>query len=105
MTTRARRGPELGVPRGRPGEDPAGPRDGLRSPDAPPFHIYGAGHVLVLATGSSSRTLVWKDTALVRTGEVVDIVLDVTNPGHWVAHCHIAEHQESGMIFSFDVDE
>ena len=25
--------------------------------------------------------LVWKDTVLVRTGETVDIVLDVSNPG------------------------
>jgi FtsP/CotA-like multicopper oxidase with cupredoxin domain len=27
----------------------------------------------------------------------------VTNPGRWMAHCHIAEHHESGMHFSFDV--
>jgi FtsP/CotA-like multicopper oxidase with cupredoxin domain len=47
--------------------------------------------------------LVWKDTVLVRTGETVDILLDVTNPGRWMAHCHIAEHHESGMMFSFNV--
>jgi hypothetical protein len=40
---------------------------------------------------------------LVRTGETVDILLEVTNPGRWMAHCHIAEHHESGMMFSFDV--
>jgi len=40
---------------------------------------------------------------LVRTGEIVDILLDVTNPGRWMAHCHIAEHHESGMMFSFNV--
>lgn len=40
---------------------------------------------------------------LVRTGEVVDILLDVSNPGLWMAHCHIAEHAESGMMFSFQV--
>ena len=48
--------------------------------------------------------LVWKDTVLVRTGETVDILLDVTNPGRWMAHCHIAEHHESGMMLSFNVD-
>ena len=37
-------------------------------------------------------------------GETVDILLDVTNPGRWMAHCHIAEHHESGMMFSFNVD-
>jgi FtsP/CotA-like multicopper oxidase with cupredoxin domain len=40
---------------------------------------------------------------LVRTGETVDILLDVTNPGLWMAHCHIAEHAASGMMFSFNV--
>jgi FtsP/CotA-like multicopper oxidase with cupredoxin domain len=44
-------------------------------------------------------------TVLVRTGETVDILLDVTNPGLWMAHCHIAEHHESGMMFSFEVTE
>jgi FtsP/CotA-like multicopper oxidase with cupredoxin domain len=47
--------------------------------------------------------LVWKDTVLVRTGETVDILLDVTNPGSWMAHCHIAEHHEGGMMLRFSV--
>jgi FtsP/CotA-like multicopper oxidase with cupredoxin domain len=51
------------------------------------------------------ENLAWKDTVLVKTGETVDILLDVTNPGRWMAHCHIAEHHESGMMFSFNVDE
>jgi FtsP/CotA-like multicopper oxidase with cupredoxin domain len=69
-----------------------------------PFHIHGAGRFLVLARdGVVERNLVWKDTVLVRTGETVDIVLDVTNAGLWMAHCHIAEHHESGMMFSFEV--
>ena len=69
-----------------------------------PFHVHGAGRFLVIARdGEVERNLVWKDTVLVRTGEVVDILLDVTNPGRWMAHCHIAEHHESGMMFSFDV--
>ena len=70
-----------------------------------PFHVHGAGRFLVLARdGEAEPNLVWKDTVLVRTGETVDILLDVTNPGLWMAHCHIAEHHESGMMFSFTVD-
>jgi FtsP/CotA-like multicopper oxidase with cupredoxin domain len=69
-----------------------------------PFHIHGAGRFLVLARDDEPEAnLVWSDTVLVRTGEIVDILLDVTNPGRWMAHCHIAEHHESGMMFSFDV--
>jgi FtsP/CotA-like multicopper oxidase with cupredoxin domain len=70
-----------------------------------PFHVHGAGRFLVLARdGVEEPNLVWKDTVLVRTGETVDILLDVTNPGRWMAHCHIAEHHESGMMLGFDVE-
>jgi FtsP/CotA-like multicopper oxidase with cupredoxin domain len=71
-----------------------------------PFHVHGAGRFLILSRdGAIEPNLVWKDTVLVRTGETIDILLDVTNPGLWMAHCHIAEHHESGMMFSFNVDE
>ena len=70
-----------------------------------PFHVHGAGRFLVLARdGEPEPNLVWKDTVLVPTGQTVDILLEVTNPGRWMAHCHIAEHHESGMMFSFDVE-
>ena len=70
-----------------------------------PFHVHGAGRFLILARdGEVEPNLVWKDTVLVRAGETVDILLDVTNVGRWMAHCHIAEHHESGMMFSFEVE-
>jgi FtsP/CotA-like multicopper oxidase with cupredoxin domain len=70
-----------------------------------PFHVHGAGRFLILSRdGVTEPNLVWKDTVLVRTGETVDILLDITNPGLWMAHCHIAEHHESGMMFSFNVE-
>ena len=70
-----------------------------------PFHIHGAGRFLILTRdGVVEPNLVWKDTVLVPTGQTVEILLEVTNPGLWMAHCHIAEHHESGMMFSFSVD-
>ena len=69
-----------------------------------PFHIHGAGRFLVLSRdGVVEPNLVWKDTVLLRAGQTVDILLDITNPGRWMAHCHIAEHHEAGMMFSFSV--
>ena len=69
-----------------------------------PFHVHGAGRFLVLSRdGKPEANLVWKDTVLLRAGETVDILLDVSNPGLWMAHCHIAEHNQSGMMFSFSV--
>ena len=69
-----------------------------------PFHIHGAGRFLILDRDDEPEAnFVWKDTVLVRAGETVDILLDVSNPGLWMAHCHIAEHNQSGMMFSFNV--
>jgi FtsP/CotA-like multicopper oxidase with cupredoxin domain len=71
-----------------------------------PFHIHGAGRFLILARDDVVESnLAWKDTVLVRSGETVDILLKVTNPGLWMAHCHIAEHNQAGMMFSFPVRE
>jgi FtsP/CotA-like multicopper oxidase with cupredoxin domain len=70
-----------------------------------PFHVHGAGRFLILSRdGVVEPNLVWKDTVLIPTGQTVDILLEVTNPGAWMAHCHIAEHHESGMMFTFQVD-
>jgi FtsP/CotA-like multicopper oxidase with cupredoxin domain len=70
-----------------------------------PFHVHGAGRFLILGRdGVVEDNLVWKDTVVVKAGETVDILLDVTNVGLWMAHCHIAEHHESGMMFSFNVE-
>jgi len=69
-----------------------------------PFHVHGAGRFLILSRdGQPEANLAWKDTVLLRSGETVDILLDVSNPGLWMAHCHIAEHNQSGMMFSFNV--
>jgi FtsP/CotA-like multicopper oxidase with cupredoxin domain len=79
--------------------------EGSDHPMHHPFHVHGAGRFLILSRdGRPEANLVWKDTVLLRAGETVDILLCLTNPGLWMAHCHIAEHTESGMMFSFRVD-
>jgi FtsP/CotA-like multicopper oxidase with cupredoxin domain len=70
-----------------------------------PFHIHGAGRFLVVARdGAVEPNLVWKDTVLIPTGQTVDLLLEVTNPGRWMAHCHISEHHEGGMMLGFSVE-
>jgi FtsP/CotA-like multicopper oxidase with cupredoxin domain len=78
--------------------------EGSEHPMHHPFHVHGAGRFLVLSRqGVPEANLVWKDTVLLPAGHTVDILLDVSNAGLWMAHCHIAEHAQSGMMFSFDV--
>ncbi|MBY0539426.1 multicopper oxidase family protein [Patescibacteria group bacterium] len=68
-----------------------------------PIHFHGQRFLVVTRDGIPQTNLVWKDTVLVKAGETVDIVLDTSNPGIWMAHCHIAEHLEAGMMMKFEV--
>ncbi len=70
-----------------------------------PFHIHGERFLVLSRDGVSNDNLVWKDTVLIRTGETVDLLTEMSNPGRWMAHCHIAEHLEGGMMLSFEVRE
>jgi len=69
-----------------------------------PIHFHGQRFLVVSRDGvPQTDNLVWKDTVLVKAGETVDIILDTSNPGVWMAHCHIAEHLEAGMMMKFTV--
>jgi nitrite reductase/ring-hydroxylating ferredoxin subunit len=70
-----------------------------------PIHFHGQRFLVLGRNGHRNTNLVWKDTVLVKAGETVDILLDANNPGVWMAHCHIAEHVEVGMMFNFEVRE
>ena len=69
-----------------------------------PIHFHGQQFLVLDRNGVPQTNLVWKDTVLVPAGQYVDILLNVTNPGDWMAHCHIAEHLEDGMMMSFQVE-
>ena len=69
-----------------------------------PIHFHGQRFLVLSRDGVAETNLVWKDTTLVRSGETVDILIDISNPGVWMAHCHIAEHLETGMMFVFRVE-
>jgi suppressor of ftsI len=69
-----------------------------------PIHFHGQRFLVVNENGTVNDNLVWKDTVMVPAGQYVDILLDTTNPGDWMAHCHIAEHLEAGMMFEFKVE-
>jgi FtsP/CotA-like multicopper oxidase with cupredoxin domain len=57
----------------------------------------------VAQNGVGNEHLVWKDTVLIPAGGTVDILLELSNPGRWMLHCHIAEHIQAGMMMVFSV--
>jgi suppressor of ftsI len=63
-----------------------------------PLHLHGQRFLVVERDGRPNPFLVWKDTAIIPVGSTVDLLVDVSNPGTWMLHCHIAEHVESGMM-------
>ena len=69
-----------------------------------PIHLHGQRFLVLAVNGVPMRDLAWKDTVLVPAGSTVDILFDTSNPGHWMLHCHIAEHLSAGMMMHLSVD-
>jgi suppressor of ftsI len=70
-----------------------------------PIHIHGQRFLVLSVNGVRNEHLVWKDTVLLPTGFVAEVLLEISNPGKWMLHCHVAEHIESGMRMVFEVDQ
>ena len=68
-----------------------------------PVHIHGQRFLVLSRDGVPNDNLVWKDTTLLPAGSTADLLLELSNPGRWMLHCHIAEHLEAGMKLVFDV--
>ena len=69
-----------------------------------PIHLHGQRMLVVARDGVATANLVWKDTALIPVGSTVDLLIDASNPGAWMLHCHIAEHLGAGMMAVLHVD-
>jgi suppressor of ftsI len=72
-------------------------------PMSHPIHLHGQRFLVVAQDGVPSTNLVWKDTVLVPVGSTVDLLVELSNPGDWMLHCHIAEHLGAGMMTRFTV--
>lgn len=68
-----------------------------------PVHIHGQRFLVLAVNGVPNDNLVWKDTVLLPAGGTADLLLELTNPGRWMLHCHIAEHLHAGMMMAFEV--
>lgn len=58
------------------------------------IHLHGHHFHEILADGSFGPL---RDTTLLQRGETRDIVCVFDNPGKWLLHCHMLEHQAAGM--------
>ena len=70
-----------------------------------PIHIHGQRYLVLERDGVRNPNLVWKDTAVVPVGSTMDLLVEMSNPGDWMMHCHIGEHLHAGMMFQFTVSD
>ncbi len=63
-----------------------------------PIHLHGHSFRVVARGGQPTAHREWRDTVLMAPRERVEIALVADNPGDWMFHCHILEHQAAGMM-------
>lgn len=67
------------------------------TPHVHPIHIHG--HTWRVVKSSAGPVIPhFADTVLVAPKERVEVAFVADNPGDWMLHCHIIEHQETGMM-------
>lgn len=68
-----------------------------------PIHLHGHSFRVISRNSQPTRHREWLDTALVAPRETTEIAFVADNPGDWMFHCHILEHQAAGMMSSIRV--
>lgn len=66
------------------------------SPNLHPIHLHGLAFVPLTSNLRKLPPLL-SDTMLLLKDETVDIALVADNPGDWAFHCHVIEHQKTGL--------
>jgi len=67
------------------------------TPFSHPVHLHGFAFT-VLSASKFKRPVHIADTVLLLPQERVEFAFIADNPGNWMLHCHVIEHQESGMM-------
>jgi FtsP/CotA-like multicopper oxidase with cupredoxin domain len=63
-----------------------------------PMHIHGLSFRVITRNGTPTKYREWRDTVLIPPRERTEIAFVADNPGDWMFHCHILDHQEGGMM-------
>jgi len=63
-----------------------------------PMHLHGHSFRVLSRNGLSVPHRQWADTVLLPPKETVGVAFVADNPGDWMLHCHVTDHQVSGMM-------
>ena len=79
---------------------------GMMSSSPHPFHVHGVQFQIIERNGSKPplNEQGWKDTVMVKSNEKVKLLVNFKEKGLFMYHCHILEHEDSGMMGQFIVE-
>jgi FtsP/CotA-like multicopper oxidase with cupredoxin domain len=63
-----------------------------------PMHLHGHAFRVLSVNGAAVPHRPWRDTVMVDPADTVEIAFVADNPGLWMLHCHVLEHQDAGMM-------
>ena len=63
-----------------------------------PMHFHGHSFRVLSRNGAAVPHRQWGDTVLIAPREAVEIAFVADNPGDWMLHCHVMDHQVSGLM-------
>ena len=63
-----------------------------------PMHLHGHSFRVLTRNGVAVPHDIWGDTVLVEPRETVEVGFVADNPGDWLFHCHIMDHQMAGLM-------
>jgi FtsP/CotA-like multicopper oxidase with cupredoxin domain len=63
-----------------------------------PMHLHGFSFRVLTRNGAVVPHNQWADTMLVAPEDVIEIAFVADNPGDWMLHCHVTDHQTAGLM-------
>jgi FtsP/CotA-like multicopper oxidase with cupredoxin domain len=69
-----------------------------------PIHLHGHAFRVLTRDGKPTPHREWRDSVLLDPRSRAEIAFVADNPGDWMLHCHVLEHQASGMMAVFRVE-
>lgn len=70
-----------------------------------PMHLHGFSFRVLTRNGRPVPHNQWADTVIMAPRDTVDIAFVADNPGDWMLHCHVTDHQVSGLMTVLRVGE
>ena len=68
------------------------------------MHLHGHHVMPISIDGKPAETLDWRDSVVMAANSTMQVAFIADNPGKWMLHCHMLEHQAAGMMTWVNVE-